>query len=224
MEPQRLTGQKPRLSGSLRFNLPARVGHIIRPPGRQLTPESIAVTLQTLVTSGRLYPYMPSRMDPGDVLRRDVYIHSDVVQWTYSSAELARMLPAGPAHLATSPPESKPVDTQATLKRHLCDRLPSVCAGRGCSADLKRLDTGHLQVEEVFELRTFRPNSVRLFGFMPAQGILVLTNARSRAHFNRPNTKRKRQRLWDEEIEKADTTRRAMSLPTFASPDINEYC
>ena len=224
MEPQRLTGQRSRLSGSLRFNLPARVEHITSPPGRQLTPESISITLRTLVTSGTLYPYMPSRMDPGDVLRRDVYIHSDVVQWTYSSEELARMLPAGPAHLATSPPESKPVDTQATLKRHLCDCQPSVCAGRKCSADLKRLDTGHLHVEEVFELRTFRPNSVRLFGFMPAQGILVLTNARSRAHFNRPNTKRRRQVLWDEEIKKADTTRRAMNLLTFASTHIDKYC
>ena len=197
---------------------------LVRTHSGMLTQESIEAKLSALVDEGTLHAFKPARLDPGDLLRRRVFVTGLLFEWLHTPAELKLMFPDWPAHRVHGHLEAKPYDTQAVLKGYICQLAPSICSGRTCKADLKLLDTGHLPISEVFEVRTFSPDSIRLFGFVPLGGVLVLTHAKPRRYFSDPRTEKLRRRRWDEEIRRADTYRSQMGLPTYAASYIEQYC
>lgn len=167
-----------------------------------------------LEASPYLVKFVPRRLDPDQVIRRRVFIAEPALRWCYRNDELRE----GSAFV-----EAKPDDVQALLHRFMVDEEVDYGCGRNAVCEFKRLDTSHLTVNEVWELRIMPPDPSRIFGWFPEPQVLVLSHGRSRKWLGDAKTPAKRQRRWDREIRTTNGIRNYLGLPYYTSVDLCNY-
>jgi hypothetical protein len=97
------------------------------------------------------------------------------------------------------------------------------CCGRGEVCEFKRLDTSHLPVDEVWEVRTMPPDACRVFGWFAVPCVFIAATAESRSWLDAPRSREKKQKRWDRKIRETAEFRRLHQLPSHSSSALETY-
>ena len=145
-----------------------------------MTFMSIEPILTKLISDKSLMLFEVPPLRPGMTPRRRAFLAIEAARWTYDAARLIKALPHGTPAQIFPAVASSPAAVQAVLSRYVYNMNVSICRGRRASCDLKGLDVTGLHMPELFEIRSTPPDAVRLFGFVPAPKVLVLTHGQTR--------------------------------------------